>query len=255
MSDQLLRAERLASLGTMAGAIGHELQNVLTPFAGALEFIRRNAAEGRPPEAEDVSMLQQTQEHLLVHAHNLLNLGRPAQPGPNESSDLGHVVSDVLGMLRSAGLLRRAVVRLDVAVEAIVVGIGKVALEQVLINIIKNAVEALDDSRPERPAIQIGIGYSGDATAECTIADNAGGVADGSLPLIFEPYFTTKSPERGTGLGLFVVRQLVRAAGGDVTVQSEQGRGTTFAITVPRAPGGYRNPAIERQLKTGHHAA
>jgi signal transduction histidine kinase len=104
--------------------------------------------------------------------------------------------------------------------------------EQTLLNLIKNAVEALEGTG--NPTIMVSIARADDGrTAVCTVSDNGCGIPSAQVPLLFEPYFTTKPPDRGTGLGLFVVKDALRKAGGDVSVRSTIGQGTTFSLSIP----------------------
>ncbi len=230
MASHLVRAERLASLGTMAGAIGHEINNVLTPLLDAMATIDDCQAQGRLPQREDIRALQVGVEHLIVHARNLLQLGRPPRPASRAETDLRASVGDVLGMLRAGGLLRNAQIRIDVPDDPVWVGVDKTPVDQVIVNLVKNALEAF--AGEPAPRIEISIARQ-PPFAECSISDNASGIAEAALPMLFEPYYTTKPPERGTGLGLFVVRRIAQDAGGDVAVRSEVGRGTTFVVRLP----------------------
>ena len=109
------------------------------------------------------------------------------------------------------------------------------ALEQILINLLVNAAQASDgeDSR-----VRLAVSRSDDPTARLTItvADNGCGMDEKTRSKIFEPFFSTKQNEGGTGLGLYVCRRLVRDLGGKVQVESEPGRGSVFTITLPQPP-------------------
>jgi len=235
MSGHLVRAERLASLGTMAGAVGHELKNILMVFEGTMSLIEEEVSSGVAPSLEGLKSLRQVQEHLTSHARNLLNFGRPARRSDSNTTDLQGAVTDVLDMLRNAGMLRQAQIRLDLPTEALVVPLSRSALEQVLVNLVKNAVDALTELQRPDPLIEVCVRRTPDDVVECSITDNGCGIPDAKLPLLFEPYYTTKPPERGTGLGLFVVRDIIRSAGGDVVAASPRGQGARFTLTIPVA--------------------
>jgi signal transduction histidine kinase len=235
LSEHLLRAERLASLGTMAGVVGHELNNVLTMLQGSTWTIQNDVEQGRLPSTQNLRILGQAGDRIALHSRSLLELGRPAREGDRPSIELTATVRDVLGTLQAAGLLRRVRLQFDGAREPLAVAIGRTAVEQIIVNLVKNAVEALSEVSRQDSHVSVSIGRAADRVdrAECVVADNANGIPEGKLPLIFEPYFTTKPPERGTGLGLFAVRQIAREAGGEVSVVSRVGEGTTFRITLP----------------------
>lgn len=234
MSDHLCRAERLASLGTMAGAVGHELNNLLASFRSSLQMIREDVALGQPPCKDDLDTLAHVESHLESHARGLLEYGRPRLP--TGTTDLGATVKDAIEMLRVGASLKHVTVDMTIPERPAVISAERSDVEQVLINLIKNAVEATHDARglDERtPKVSIEL-TNGDGIT-CVVRDNGIGIPDANLPLIFEPYFTTRSDDRGTGLGLFVVRQIVARCGGTLTVESTPRVGSAFTLRVPAA--------------------
>lgn len=245
MSQQLLRAERLASTGTLAGAIGQELSSVADELVAASEPIERAAAAGLVPSPESLELLRRTRNRLVLHAQSLLALGKTAVRPDQMAADLGRAVTDVLHMLLGAGLLRDVRVRLDLPAASQWVHIEGSALQRVLLNVIKNAVEAATSERGdgEAPALSVEVSAS-EGKVACTVSDNGPGIQPGHLPLIFEPYFTTKAPDDGAGLGLFAVQQIMREAGGEVSVDSRPGRGTAFTVRLAPAAGRVRPAGV-----------
>lgn len=234
MASHLLRAERLASLGTLASAVGHELNNQLMILSGVLSTIAEQAEHRDAPTGEELADLARVRDAIGTHASNLLHLGGPTPDSGPTTCDLQAVVDNVLRMLRHAGLLRLTAAHIEVPRRPVVARIRPGEFEQVIVNLVKNAVDALAEHPPERPTLHIRIAASAATrTASCAVGDNAGGIPPDRLPLVFEPYYTTKPDGRGTGLGLFVVRQIVSGAGGDVSVTSSPGSGTTFEVTLP----------------------
>ncbi|MEO7270773.1 MAG: hybrid sensor histidine kinase/response regulator [Vicinamibacterales bacterium] len=235
MSSHLVRAERLASVGTMAGAIGHELNNMLTVLMGTMGLLEQDVLEGTLPDREMLATLQQVQRQLATHARNLLELGRPAVAVAGQgSTDLRQAVADVLRMLRLAGILRNIQIRLDLPESPAPVPMALSVAQQVLLNLVKNAIDVFAERAVRGAALEIAIARDRDTGAvECRIVDNGGGIPDEAVGSVFDPYFSTKPPERGTGLGLFVVRHAMSEAGGRVGVASTPGRGTTFTLHFP----------------------
>lgn len=235
MTAQLLHAERLASLGTMASGVGHELKSILAAFQTSIRFIRRRVSGGQLPIEEDLKVLDWVNEHLANHAFHLLRLGRPSQAAEHVA-DLRAAASDVLGTLWAAGVTRGARVDFSAPASALLVRLARAHLDQVLLNLVKNAAEALGD-HPETTA-RIALRLSHDPArrfALCEVEDTGCGIPESDLGLVFRPYFTTKSPERGTGLGLSVVKQIVEAHGGKIAVRSVEGRGSLFVVSLPMA--------------------
>jgi signal transduction histidine kinase len=252
MAGHLVRVERLASLGTMSGAVGHELNNVLTAFGGAMSFIEEDIASGIAPSAQHLAILRQVQQQLTLHASNLLHFGRPSRAS-GDSTDLKECLNGVLGMLRLGGRLSRVQVTLDLPPTPVVAAISRASAEQMFLNLIKNAIEALDTNPNPRILVRA---VCDDETHRvvCNVSDNGSGIPAGELPLLFEPYFTTKPPDRGTGLGLFVVRDAVHKSGGEVAVQSRMGEGTTFSITIPLHDSAHPSEPPAAALFTGNAA-
>jgi len=235
MSGHLLRTERLATLGTLAGAVGHELANMLVAFDSALRYISKRSREGLTPAEEDLTTLGRVREHLATHASHLLHLGRPGTPG-GEPTDLCDVASGTLSMLRSAGTLRHAQVHLEIPQAPVLIRMDRIRLEQILLNLVKNAVDAMAGLRGRSPSLGVSVTRDEEpGTASCRIEDNGCGIPQDKLVEIFEPYHTTKPPGQGTGLGLFVVKQILDASKGELSVTSVEGTGTTFTFRVPLA--------------------
>jgi len=227
----LIRAERLATLGTLAGGVGHELNNICAVYLGTMHFVQENATQGKPPEPEDLVQLLRVGEHLRVHAEHLLSLGRPG-PDHAESLDLRDVVTGTVAMLRTTGRAKYVDIVSELPAEPVQVTINRTRIEQVVINLVGNAVDAVlgrDD-----PRVRIIIAPPDESGfVQCRVEDNGVGIAADQLEIIFEPYFTTKPPGRGTGLGLVVVKQIVESYGGRLHVSSTPGEGSVFAFDLP----------------------
>lgn len=229
----LLLAERRATLGTLAGGVGHELRNIAQIQVAAVDEIH-----GAIERGDDVSNLvrdviadlERVGEHISQHGQRLMQLARP---GPDHVApvDLDVIVRDVVSMLRGAGKLRRLEVITTVG-EGLQVTVNRTRIEQILVNLIVNAVDAIGDLLG---TITIDVRPSGDEKrVVCTVSDTGSGIPADQLDKIFLPFFTTKPEDRGTGLGLPVAREIVQSYGGNLTVSSTVGSGTTFTFDLPR---------------------
>jgi signal transduction histidine kinase len=236
---QLVVTERRAALGTLAGAIGGELSNLVVSFDLALDRIGESLARQEPPEAEALSILRRVEAHLTVHARTLRDLATP-QREVDEVCELGATVEGVVSMLRFAGLLRH--VRVDVGLPdgPAHVPMPRTRAEQVLINLLENAVEAIDGADGRRRGhLFVGVARDeGGRGVTLTVEDNGTGVPEVLRSRLFEPYATSR-PRHHAGLGLFMVKRLVEASHGQVSFTTREGRGTVFTVRLPRAmPGG-----------------
>jgi PAS domain S-box-containing protein len=230
----LLYAERRATLGTLAGGVGHELRNIAQIQVAAVDELLAALAAN-----EDVTALTRTllpdlervAEHITEHGKRLMQLARP---GPDHVGpiDLNAVVRDVIAMLRGAGKLRRLAVVLEVGPEPLIVTVNRTRIEQILVNLVVNAVDAIGD---QHGSITVAVHPSGDGKrVVCEVRDTGIGISPDNLTKIFQPFFTTKPEDKGTGLGLPVARGIVESYGGTLVATSAVGAGTTFTFDLPR---------------------
>lgn len=230
----LLLAERRATLGTLAGGVGHELRNIAQIQVAAIDELI-----GALSANEDVTALvrqllpdlERVAEHIAEHGKRLMQLARP---GPDHVGpiDLNSVVKDVISMLRGAGKLRRLVVITEVGPEPLIVTVNRTRIEQILVNLVVNAVDAIGE---HNGSITVDVHPSGDGKrVVCEVHDNGCGIPADDLPKIFQPFYTTKPEDRGTGLGLPVARGIVESYGGTLVASSAPGAGTTFTFDLPR---------------------
>ena len=231
--SQLLQADRLATLGTMAASIGHELNNVVAILAHTATFIRTHASQGKPPEPQDLSTLDRGVAHLAQHARNLLHLGTPTQDRP-EIFDVMEVVNDVITMLNVSGRTKRVNILTHAPPTPVRVAMSRTKLEQIFVNLITNAADALAGQPAEGRIIQIEVhADENKRRARCLVEDAGNGMPPEVLARLFETYFTTKAPGKGTGLGLWVVKTLLDAVDGTIEIESEVGKGTAVRFDLP----------------------
>ncbi|MBL0213834.1 MAG: PAS domain S-box protein [Myxococcales bacterium] len=229
----LLLAERRATLGTLAGGVGHELRNIAQIQVAAVDEINGALAEGEDVTAlikTVIGDLERVGEHISAHGQRLMQLARP---GPDHVApiDLHAIVRDVVAMLRGAGKLRRLEILTSIG-DGLQVTVNRTRIEQILVNLIVNAVDAIGD---QPGTITIEIQPTPDAKrVVCSVADTGSGIPEDQLDKIFQPFFTTKPEDRGTGLGLPVAREIVQSYGGNLQVASKLGTGTTFTFDLPR---------------------
>lgn len=265
--SQLLFSDRLASVGQLAAGVGHEINNPLAFIISNLEYVReellkQGGAEGSP-RAEWVTALSEAREGAERVRVIVSELGNMARPDIMESGpvDLGAVVRSA-GKMAMHLIRSRAVLTLEVDGAPPVYGNGA-RLCQVLLNLLLNAAHAIEPGQVERNTIRVSARAEGAATVLVEVSDTGCGIPPENLGRIFNPFFTTRPVGKGTGLGLAVCHGIIASHGGELSVESEVGRGATFRVRLPvfaeglrtaRSAGAAREPspgADEQPLRVG----
>ncbi|HET7232490.1 MAG TPA: PAS domain S-box protein [Longimicrobium sp.] len=233
--QRLRRAERLASLGTLVSGVAHELNNPLGAIVGFTQLL---LMDERPPrERDDLATILREAERMakIVSDLRLLGRGTQTEARTREPVDLNDIVRHVLRSRVYTLRTRNVQVREELANVLPPVAGDQGQLEQVVLNLVVNAEQAVA-GRGER-RISVSTHAAGGAVS-LRVSDTGQGIAPELQERIFDPFFTTKAPGEGTGLGLSVVNRIVAEHGGEIRVESAPGRGTTFVIDLPRAPDG-----------------
>jgi PAS domain S-box-containing protein len=228
---RLRHAERLASLGTLAAGIGHDLGNLLLPMRVRLDSMRQKA----PGEiADDVAAVEKGAEYLAQLAHGLRLLARdPMETAPAaERTLLSDWWPQVEGLLKNA--LPRGVELASRLPDGLPpVRLGAAGLTQAVFNLVQNAGDAM--RARGRGTVTVWAEQGDGATVRLGVSDDGPGMTTDVLARCLEPFFTTKARGLSTGMGLSLVSGVVRRAGGEVDVRSTPGRGATFTLTLPVA--------------------
>ena len=233
--DHMLHVEKMASLGKMAAVVAHEVNNPLSGILTYSKLIRKWVASGQT-EHEKRDEAMQCLELIATESRrcgelikNLLSLSRTA-PMNVQSTDLHAVIDRCLLLVRHQLELGAIELQLKLAEDLPRVPCDPAQIEQVLIALIMNAIDAM----PRGGNLWIETRLSNDeAEIEITVRDDGAGIAPDVLPHIFEPFLTTKESGHGVGLGLAISRGIVERHNGRIEVASELGRGTTFTIVLP----------------------
>jgi len=242
MEARLASADRLASLGTVAAGVAHELNNplsyVMANLAFAVDALRRTAGAGPDRATTDaLAALDEARlgaERMAVIVRDLRTLSRTDE-GPRGAVPLQEALR-YASNLAAAEIRRRARLRWDVPDGLHALG-NEARLGQVFLNLLVNAAHALPDAAPDVHEIRISArALPGDRVA-VEIADTGSGIAPEVRPRIFDPFFTTKPEGVGTGLGLWVCHNIVTAHGGAIEVESKPGAGSVFRVILPATSG------------------
>jgi len=226
--EQLVQAEKLASIGEMSAAVAHGLRNPLASLRAAAQLVRRHPTS--PSATEHLDAIIEEVDRLDRRISHLLSFSRPAPFHP-VSESLPRLIEELLPAV--AQPLREQRVELEMAVPAALpqVRVDPMQLEQAILEIVTNAIDAM----PEGGRLRIGAFVSdgtgpGDVVVEVT--DTGGGIPDHVLPSVCEPFFTTR--QEGTGLGLAIAKRYVEQNGGRLEIASRPGIGTTVRVRLPR---------------------
>jgi len=227
------RQEKLASLGTLAAGVAHEIRNPLTAINVRLHSLKRTLVRGSS-EHEDATVIDQEIQRLDRIVRDFLHFARPAEPRP-VTITAGSLFSRVQGLLGSQ--LEKASIRLNLAPSpALWIRVDPQQIEQVLINLIQNAAESIGgEGTITLRARSTLIPRAARATPGIIleVIDTGKGISLKVQERLFDPFFTTK--QAGTGLGLSIAARIVEKHGGVLQYQTEVDRGTTFGIVLPRA--------------------
>ena len=233
--EQLVQAGKLATLGELTTGVAHELNNPLNNiglFVGnAVDLIELAGTEKGQIVRELGHAMQQVSKATQIISH-LRTFGRAA-PASREAISLRQVIERALSLMQEQLRLREIEVTVDLGpVEPVVLG-NAIQLEQVFINLLTNARDAVAGS--PRKAIWIS-GSARSGVVEVAFADTGPGIPAGLERRIFDPFFTTKDVGKGTGLGLSITYGIIKEHGGTISVVSAPGEGATFLIHLPLAP-------------------
>ncbi|MGH7668754.1 MAG: sensor histidine kinase, partial [Gemmatimonadaceae bacterium] len=222
---ELVKQERLATLGQLSSSVGHELRNPLGVMANAVYFLDATIASPHPKTTEYLGILRQQIALSEKIVSDLLDFARVKQP-QREVVAIRALIGDQLQRVTlpdSVHLDRDGVSTCEVLVDPVQIG-------QVLLNLLTNAVQAMEETGG---TLALRTTAATNGTVRLVVRDTGPGITAEHLPKIFEPLFTTKA--RGIGLGLSVSRSLAQANGGDISVVSHPGDGATFTLELPAA--------------------
>ncbi len=231
------QAEKLAALGTLSAGLVHELNNPIGVISSRIELMLQEAEERRsPPQVrEDLAVLHRHAQRVARIARGLLSFARQS-PGDRQVLDLNQVVEETLLLLEKQVSKEGIMVRRSLARDLPPMEGDPNALQQVVLNLLTNARDAMDDGGEIR--IETGTVTGRPGWLRLVVSDNGPGIPLEHLPKIFDPFYTTKAD--GTGLGLSISYGIVREHQGTIDVQSLPGKGTIFVLTFPTVGSGER---------------
>ncbi|MHB8058638.1 MAG: sensor histidine kinase [Desulfuromonadaceae bacterium] len=227
MLRQLAYNEKMAELGKISAGVVHELNSPLSVIVSASQMIMREEGVSEAV-LEMISRINSEAQRLSQMTKGLLNFS--SHDETVGEADLNLTADFILNFLNFEAARRGVIVLKQFDYRLPVIRLDANMLKQILLNIIMNALQAMEK---EGGKLLVETTSAGREGVCFIISDNGPGITAGSLERIFDRYFTTKGPDEGTGLGLLVTKKLVESMGGDITVASISGRGTTFTVTLP----------------------
>ena len=245
LERQFLRAQRMESIGTLAGGIAHDLNNVLMPILLSTTLLRR--ANPQPENTRTVDNIERSAKRGADLVRQILTFARGATPW-SAAIDLRQVIADVEPIVRST-FPKTITFSVDLDDDLHAVSGDPTQLLQVLLNLAVNARDAM----PNGGRIRVAARNSGHFVL-IEVSDDGIGMSADVVARIFDPFFTTKDPGKGTGLGLFTVQDIVRNHGGFINVSSEIAKGSTFRVYLPAAESDAiaASHEVEGELPRGH---
>jgi len=238
LHGRMLQVSRLATIGEMAAGVAHELNQPLTAIANYAQACDRLL--GRPQaDLEDVRQALREIADQAVRAGEILRRLRSlarSQPMRRERTDINVVIVQIQDLVLADARVHRAYARLDLTPGLPHVSIDAVQLQHVILNLVRNGLEASSTTASDPRELRLGTGLSADGDVEITICDNGPGLSAQALERLFDPFFSTKA--EGTGLGLAISNTVVRAHGGSLGHRPNLPHGACFCIRLPAEPAG-----------------
>ena len=223
---EIERSRRLASVGRLAAGVAHEIRNPLSSIKGFATYFKERYQDV-PRDQQTANIMIQEVDRLNRVVNQLLEFARPVKI-KLQPTNLNDLIDDSIKLIENQAAEKKIAVKTSYSARAPKIMVDPDRLNQVLLNVYLNAIEAMADGG------QLIVAISSNAEADgidIKIADTGCGIGPEDLSKIFDPYYTTKSS--GTGLGLAIAHNIIEAVGGQILVESHPGQGTIFRIIIP----------------------
>jgi signal transduction histidine kinase len=225
-TEELMHFSRLITIGELSSCFAHEVTNPLMLIRGHLQFLESSITEDHPLRM-NFEVIDRASKRIEEMAKRMLDFSRKRVPR-TEKSDLAEVISDAVRFIQPYFRSQYIDVRVHLEPDLPLVSLDKWQMVQAVVNLLQNAADAMADQT--KRVLSVTARVEG-TYMRIAISDTGSGIAPANVPHIFEPFFTTKG-ERGTGLGLYITRQVINDHGGTIDVHTGD-RGTTFVISLP----------------------
>lgn len=235
INEQLVHAGKLAALGEMAANMGHEINNPVGIIVQEAQWIKALLQKGEESLAGNMDAIRDSLDEIQSHGtrcrdiiSKLVSFASKDEPVA-QSVQLNELVEEVIGLCQQRAHLMNIELRLDLEPELPMINVASSDVQQVLINLINNSLDAMEDGGG---AIEMRTSTR-TRYAVVEVRDTGPGIPQEYLGRVFEPFFSTKPEGKGTGLGLSICYVMMKKMKGDITVTSQKGKGTTFHLFFP----------------------
>jgi len=225
-TEELMHFSRLITIGELSSCFAHEVSNPLMLIRGHLQFLESSVTEDHPLRM-NFEVIDRASKRIEEMAKRMLDFSRKRVPR-TEKGDMGEVITDAIRFIQPYFRTQYIEVRVQLEPNLPLISLDKWQMVQAVVNLLQNAADAMADQSKRVLSITARVEGS---KMRVSISDTGTGIAPANVPHIFEPFFTTKV-EHGTGLGLFITRQVIEDHGGAIDVHRAD-RGTTFVISLP----------------------
>ena len=240
METQLIQSEKLAAVGQLVSGVAHELNNPLTSIAGLSEFLLEQKEISKKDRGH-LKVIHEQAERAGRIVRNLLTFARK-EPAERSPVDLNDVIQRTLQLMEYDLKLKAIDIERDLRAALPEVLGDRHSLQQVVLNLLTNAVQAVAENAAGRArAITVSTWF--DDHVHLRVADTGPGINDVVAQNVFTPFFTTKEPGKGTGLGLSITYSIVENHGGRITLERPSNGGAAFRVDLPPVPPGAVVPA------------
>jgi signal transduction histidine kinase len=242
--EEIIRSEKLASIGRLASGVAHEIGNPIGIVLGYLDILK--GSDLKEEERRDfIDRIEKEIDRINRTIRNLLDFSRPSKGEVKEVS-VHQIIVDMLDMLKPQPMMADINVVLDQQAAKDTVLADSDKLKQVFLNIVMNAIDAMEANQTKQGSLNKKLSIATSVLSETQpdtrehgnrvhieFIDNGSGIPTEDLNRVFDPFYTTKEPGKGTGLGLSVSLSIVEDMGGDIKAESGEGKGTTMTVILP----------------------
>jgi two-component system NtrC family sensor kinase len=231
---QLIQAERMVSIGTLAAGVAHEINNPLAVILQKTGWMQDLLDEEEFRKSENyqefrasVAKIEEHVERARKVVHNMLGYARRMEPRL-EDVDVNQTINQTIDILENFARANTIDIQTDLMDSVPIIAGDQAQLQQVILNLISNAIDAIGKDGTVSVKSR-----SDDSKIRVIITDTGPGIPENMQKKIFDPFFTTKSSGKGTGLGLWISYNIIEKLGGSLSLRSQAGQGAEFTITLP----------------------